>query len=256
MEKEIHSAVILSVVLITLSAIIAMGYGVFRMTYSAVSDKANEIQTDLNNIADSQFDMYDDTYVSGAVVRSTMEMLANKPYAILVNTRAMNAGKLVAFHSHKVAYVIYTDKKDPVSLNTRKLFINFNALLNKDGSATLNGYGTTLSTLNINTSGNLASRSRYTEPVKLGGTKNYYYISGSTEWMGSAPTTRYVWFTDNYLKTNMAFATQNSNIIYDTDYSSITDDRDCTYINNSAKFKSKLIKAQSGEIQGIIFEQV
>ena len=226
MEKEISSGAMLGIVLIALAAVIGLGFGVFAIAKGTANEGITGVQDSLGAVSESGFDDYNQKTVTGSSVKSAITNYKGKPYAILVNTIAMNNGQVTqSAHKSAVAFV----GQDTVA----KCFVNFNALLSTDGSALLGKAVATGAAMQASAGQDIGGGALGSNAV---GADKMYLRSGT-----------YV--------TAAAFQMVDGNIQYDDETASINTTGDCLNIPDNTKFKANLIKDASGTIKGIVFEQ-
>lgn len=221
MEKEISSGAMLGIVLIALAAIIGIGFGIFAIAKSTANDGITNVQDSLGTVADSTFDDYNQKTVTGSTVKTAITNLSGKPYAILINTQAMNAGQ--ATTTAHTSVFTFTAQEEYNGSKT-KAFVNLNALLSTDGTKD-NIVGKAVAAKGKMTSTTIDKAAALT-------LESGTYKSGYT------------------------FYTENGNVQYDTKTGSINTSGDSLQITDNTKFKGNLIKDEAGVIRGVVFEQI
>ena len=170
MEKEISSGTMLGIVLIALAAVIGLGFGVFSIAKGVANEGTVGVQDNLEAVSGSAFEDYNDKIVTGTMVKSAVQNFAGKSVAILINTNAMDKA-VKAYPGHKYLTVwtlastgdftgVTVDIDPDTGLNTAGVdntntaspavagatsdavskvgagyFVNYNAILDKEGTA-------------------------------------------------------------------------------------------------------------------------
>lgn len=242
MEREVSAGAMLGIILIALAAIIGISFGVFAIVKATSNSGSVQVADSLNRVSDSFFTDFDDHLVSGTEVKMALTQLRGRPYAILLNTSAL--GNAATLYDHKQEFGMYMVFPNSAGENG-KYVVNFNALLNRDGSSARLG-------------GEFKANTKMTSTfVSIHG--NAEDISNPGKYIYSGNSVSDSWWTlykNGYIESILTFVTQDGNVVYDTDYNSIYAKGDVLYVESNSKFKSCLLKTSAGAIQGIVFEQV
>lgn len=227
MEKEISSGAMLGIVLIALAAVIGLGFGVFAIAKGTANEGIVGVQDSLNSVGESGFSDYNQKTVTGATVKSAITNYSGKSYAILVNTQGMNNGQITQ-SNHASVITMKGQNDSTVAVG----FVNFNALLSSDGTAT----------------GQLGAE------WKSANDSGSSFTAG-TDVSAEASAADKIAFNSGTYITEAGFVMDNGNIVFDNKTSSINTAGDALNIADNTKFKANLIKDSAGVIKGIVFEQ-
>jgi hypothetical protein len=126
----------LGIVLLALAAVIGLGFGVFAIAKGVANEGTVNVQDSLSTVSSQVFLDYDQKIITGTQAVSGMKNFEGKPYAVLIQTKALAGNQSIASAAdHPQAYVIGD--------NQSRAFLNYNAVLGADaaGSApsTING---------------------------------------------------------------------------------------------------------------------
>lgn len=113
MERNISPAAILCIVLVSLAAVIGLGYGAFAITKGSANDGTQEVATQTSAASKSWKDDYDAKDVTGAQVKNLLNEAESKGIAVFVNTRGMCQG------------TIKTQSEVPVLKHNGKYYMNY-----------------------------------------------------------------------------------------------------------------------------------
>lgn len=233
-EREISAGAMLGIVLISLAAVIGIGFSIFSIAKQSANEGLVDVQDTLNAVSESYFDDFNQKTVTGAAVRSCVTKLSGKNYAILLNTLGIN-NSVKSSQPHKS--IVRFRRKD----GTNAYWVNLNALLSIGGSSVVGG--------------------------SLSAGKPFVNVS-STVWTtssgGSSPATAmsalngncHLAFENGLYYTNYTFYTVNGNVQFDSNTGSLNLAGDAIQVASNTKFKANLLKDQAGSIIGVVFEQV
>jgi hypothetical protein len=121
MEREISSGAMLGIVLLALAAVIGLGFGVFAIAKGVANEGTVNVQDSLGTVSSQVFLDYDQKIVSGQQAVSGLKTFEGKPYAVLVQTKALINGRAVASDRKTVNLVATATPKE--------VFVNYNALI-------------------------------------------------------------------------------------------------------------------------------
>lgn len=232
-EREISAGAMLGIVLISLAAVIGIGFSIFSIAKQSANEGLVDVQDTLNAVSESYFDDFNQKTVTGAAVRSCITKLSGKNYAILLNTLGIN-NSVKSSQSHKS--IIRFRRQD----GTAAYWLNLNAILSVDGSSCVGG---SLS------AGNAFIRVSSTVWTSSSGASPLTSIS-------SLNSDRHLAFENGLYYTNYTFYTLNGNVQFDSNTGSLNLAGDAVQVASNTKFKANLLKDQAGSIIGVVFEQV
>lgn len=267
MENEVSGIAKLGIVLIALAVLIGLGFGIFQISKSTANSGVNDVQSELDGVATSQFTTYDQTTITGTMVGSALSDFEGENVAVLIATQAWvnamgdadsvtgaaeDAGQTVAEKGS--GFVIFnTDKNETSTVNAEELPVVWAYTDSELDDGSDNGYkmvtakGETVDTgsfINYNALlGNISDVQGTTaQKVTLNG--QAYYVGG-------------VYFDVNCFRTPVGFMTDASgrvlfnNIVGNTNKTGRTE-----YIPSGGKFNSFLVKDASGTTMGVAFQQL
>jgi hypothetical protein len=88
MENEVSSISKLGIVLIALAVLIGLAFGIFQISKGTANTGVNNVQEQLDSVSASTYTTYDQTTITGTMVRSAISDFEGKNTAILVATQA------------------------------------------------------------------------------------------------------------------------------------------------------------------------
>lgn len=88
MQNEISGVAKLGIVLIALAVLIGLGFGIFQISKGTANTGVNDVQHELDDVQDSHFSTYDQSVISGAMVKSVIPNLKGGEVAVLISTQA------------------------------------------------------------------------------------------------------------------------------------------------------------------------
>ena len=90
MESETSGIVRLGIVLIALAVLIGLGFGIFQISKSVANDGVGDVQKELDNIAASAFENYDQKTVTGIMASGAISDFEGESIAVLIATQTWN----------------------------------------------------------------------------------------------------------------------------------------------------------------------
>lgn len=217
MEREISSGAMLGIVLLALAAVIGLGFAIFAIAKGVANEGTVNVQDSLGAVSTQVFLDYDQKVVTGTQAASAIKTFEGKPYAVLINTKAMAAKQKIASQSDRPkgqeAYFISDGKY---------AYLNYNALLAVDSSG--NPSKTVVS------GGNAAPSPSGTGEITL---KNGAFVAD------------YGFAVDN-----------NGDVLYDKATGGVFKSGNAEYIPSNTKFQANLLKDKSGAIMGVVLRQL
>lgn len=88
MESEVSGIARLGVVLLALAVLIGLGFGIFQISKGTANTGVTRVQSELDGVSESVYTSYDQTIITGTMVRSAMSDFEGESTAILVATQA------------------------------------------------------------------------------------------------------------------------------------------------------------------------
>jgi hypothetical protein len=247
MENEVSGIAKLGIVLIALAVLIALGFGIFQISKGTANTGVNNVQSELDGVSSSSYTTYDQTVITGTMVKSAIDDFEGEQVAVLVSTTAWQNALTkasvatattavtdglsgatfgTAYHTGDAAVnlpvvSVVADCTDATTNPTEK-YLNYNALL-----------------------GNTASGS-------TGVTTYQTYASGTnTVYMGV------ISFDSNCFRCVSGFAADSSGKgLYNNITGNIKKSGTTEYIPNGAKYQAYLIKDKSGTTLGVALKQI
>lgn len=277
MEGEVSGIAKLGIVLIALAVLIGLGFGIFQISKGTANTGVNDVQKELDGVSTSQYTTYDQTTITGQMVRSAVQDFEGEQVAILIATQAwvnlineagmVNGGEVVGhagvgtvgicksgsafsqyYNNNTDVPVVVAYAEDPADgtvtawgpTNTYKMKPT------KQGVTT--NYGAF-----INYNAILGNKDNKATGVNE--KQGYKYYGLSDESTNGAMA--YIYFDTNCFRCISGFLSdsagkvQYSNITKNLAQSGTTE-----FIPTGAKFSSYLVKDASGTIQGIACQQI
>lgn len=90
MEKETSNLVSLTIVLIAIAAFIGMGFTIFGSGKAVANTGTNNVVSSIQTANDSIYDEYDNTTISGLMVKSGINKLISEDKTVLLHTNSMD----------------------------------------------------------------------------------------------------------------------------------------------------------------------
>lgn len=221
MEREISTGAMLGVMLLTLAAVISIGFGIFEIAQGIASKGVSSVQTSLNTVSNVNFDPYNQQVVTGTQVLDAFKTFSGEPVALLVDTLAVANGQDIANSTEDGAGTSGTDVYY-VALNGVN-YIDYNAVLSSSPSDT---------------------------------TPSFVSVGASTSI--SIPTTSSVLDLsqqNGYWQVTDGFYSPGGVVSYDNDLGGLYQTGNAEYIDPNSKFTATLLKSTSGNFVGIAFLQ-
>lgn len=88
MEGEVSGIAKLGIVLIALAVLIGLGFGIFQISKGTANTGVNDVQKELDGVSTSQYTTYDQTTITGTMVRSAVQDFEGEQVAVLISTQA------------------------------------------------------------------------------------------------------------------------------------------------------------------------
>lgn len=226
----------LAVGLIVICVIVGAVFLVLSTTRNQMNSGMSTLQNSLGAMSQSQFDDYDQKFVSGLQAKSSVKIFEGSPISILIRNKAQGgtSGDIVGF--------------------------NYGALLN-DSQAAVDGSGNlkyAANTSPTNLKGNAGAT--HTPPVNA---TDVFIIQSLCYTNTANPTPIKSGFTtplprvvesDSFYTINQ-FVDANGKLVYNMNYKPMDASATDGYIGNNFKYLSELIKDTTGSIVGVVFTQ-
>lgn len=276
MEGEVSGIAKLGIVLIALAVLIGLGFGIFQISKGTANTGVNDVQKELDGVSTSQYTTYDQTTITGQMVRSAVQDFEGEQVAIAIATQAwvnlINesgiANKAVLGHdgagsagicksgsafsqyysNNADVPVLVAYAKDPVTDGVAVDWTNDNTYkMNPTKQGATTAYGAF-----INYNAILGNKEKTATGVNANQAFKYYGLASTNE-----GAMAYIYFDTNCFRCTSGFLAddagkvQYSNITKNLAQSGTTE-----FIPTGAKFSSYLIKDASGTIQGIACQQI
>lgn len=217
MEREISTGAMLGVMLLTLAAVIGLGFGIFEIAKGIADNGSTQVQQQLNIVSNQAFLDYDQKVVTGTQVLAAVNEFEGKPYAVLISTTALRAGQPIAGSSIRTSNQAFL--VEGVVGGTNQQFIDYNALL-----------------------ANAGDTSPTSEPA------------GSQ--LGSAVGTPSVTMTNGHFVDTNGLYTTNGNIVSDGEFGGLYASGNAEYIDANSMFQANDVEDTSGNYVGVAFSQL
>lgn len=88
MENEVSGVAKLGLVLICLAVLIGLGFGIFQISKATANDGVNRVQSELDGVSQSAYTTYDQTIITGTMVRSALSDFEGESVAVLIANQA------------------------------------------------------------------------------------------------------------------------------------------------------------------------
>lgn len=216
MEREISSGAMLGVVLLALAAVIGLGFGVFAIAKGIANEGTVNVQDSLGTVSSQVFLDYDQKIVTGTQAIAGLKTFEGKPYAVLMQTAALRNGR--ALHPDHDAYVVEVASSDTLSGSTGDVFLNYNAVI----ASTTGGKPTT--------------------------------TAGGSDYVDSGNLLIYKKNGAYYIKNGLAAA--SGNVVFDNMTAGVFKTGNAEFVATSSKYQANIIKDESDNNMGIIFEEI
>lgn len=258
MEGEVSGIAKLGIVLIALAVLIGLGFGIFQISKGTANTGVNNVQKELDGVSTSQFTSYDQTTITGQMVRSAVSDFEGEQTAVLISTQAWinwlkdnnhksNVGIVVGdYPSASGISAMYGDGNvlPVVWAFSDKAYTETFGVSASDGTASGTGFHAAFVNYNaiIGTKSSAAGTNSH-QPYKT--------ISGITYDMAN------IYFDQNCFRCVTGFLADSSgkvqynNIVKNIQLTGTTE-----FVPTGAKFNAYLIKDASGTIMGIACQQI
>ena len=90
MEKEVSKLFNLALILIAIAVVIGMGFTIFGSGKAVANTGTNNVVSSIQTINDGMYDEYDNTTISGLMVKSGINKLITEDKAVLLHTNSMD----------------------------------------------------------------------------------------------------------------------------------------------------------------------
>lgn len=263
MESEVSGIAKLGIVLIALAVLIGLGFGIFQISKGTANTGVTNVQGELDSVATSQYTTYDQTNVTGQMVRSSISDFEGENVAVLVATQAwINVQKDASTMPSKTIYDVGTGLKQSYADTGNTVPIVYAFSTSDELKAAAGQSSITSTYLQTASDGDTV----------VGSFINYNAILGNIE-SGAAGTTGIqatfksyasakpymagIYFDSNCFRCTSGFAVDESGRnIFNNITSSIQKTGRTEFIPTGAKFNSYLIRDESNTIFGIVFTQI
>lgn len=211
----------LGVVLLALAAVIGLGFGVFAIAKGIANEGTVNVQDSLASVSSQAFLDYDQKIVTGTQVIAGYKTFEGKPYAVLIQTKALLNGREI--HPDHDAYIVEVgangDVGVPITGSTGEIFINYNAIIAHPETGV---------------------------PPRQ--------VAGGTGDITSGDLFLYKKNGSYYIKNN--FTAVNGNVVFDNQTEGLFKTGNAEYIPSGSKFHANLLKDESENYLGIVFQQI
>ena len=279
MEGEVSGIAKLGIVLIALAVLIGLGFGIFQISKGTANTGVNDVQKELDGVSTSQFTTYDQTTITGQMVRSAVQdfegeqiavAIATQAWVNLINEDGIVSGGVVLGHdgagtagicksgsafsqyysNNADVPVLVAYAKDPVTGGTVTAWGTDNTYKmkpTKQGATT--SYGAF-----INYNAILGNK----EDTATGVNKEQgFAYSGLASKSTINGAMAYIYFDTNCFRCTSGFlADDGGKVQYSNITKNLAQSGTTEFIPTGAKFSSYLIKDASGTIQGIACQQI
>lgn len=223
MEKEISTGAMLGVMLLTLAAVIGLGFGIFAIAKGVASQGSSNVQHQLHQVSNQIFIGYDQQVVTGTQAIAAMKSFAGKPDAVLISTTALEQGRAVASGTSRQNGVYFVQAQDGTG-NTIT-FIDYNAVLAMpDGSTPI------------------------PVPTQAGG------VTATSASASSDP--QMTMSNGHYVTKSGISSDTNSNVVFDNQTAGLYKTGNAEYIQPDGSFQANLVETPDGTKVGIALRQV
>lgn len=219
MEREISTGAMLGVMLLTLAAVIGLGFGIFEIAKGIADNGSTQVQQQLNIVSNQVFLDYDQKVVTGTQVLAAVKEFEGKPYAVLIDTTGFSTGQQIASSSVRTSGEAFL--VNGVVGPTTNTFIDYNALIANSGDTA-------------------------PESITAGST-----VGGKAT--GSAPV---ITMTNGHYIMSNGLYTQNGNIVSDDEFGGLYASGNAEYIDVNSLFQANDIEDTSGNYVGVSFKQL
>lgn len=249
-NSEISSTSKLAASLVVIAAVLGMSIGVFKIAKGTSSDGVTEFHKAINTVSESQFTAYDNSVLNGSQIISAWNKFDGENVAILLSTRM---GKDLEDNDRAESFEGPGTKRYKSDIEGPLPFVIKAYDKDKDKGEPGEPYITMFSSRTnaelcfVNYGAVLLGSVQDIEASKL--VSDDYY-----EYVGKQDAALY-WDKDSWVS-NFGFADKNGKVLVNSDTDNIKRSATLEYIKPNAKFQCNLVKANTGEILGIAFEEV
>ena len=92
MEKEVSKLFSMALILIAIAVFIGMGFTIFGSGKAIANTGTNNVVSSVQTVNDSMYDEYDNTTISGLMVKNGINKLTAEDKAVLLHTNSMDVG--------------------------------------------------------------------------------------------------------------------------------------------------------------------
>ena len=260
MESEVSGIAKLGIVLIALAVLIGLGFGIFQISKGTANTGVTNVQGELDGVASSAFTTYDQTIITGQMVRSAVSDFEGEEVAVLIATQAWvnlledaSYSATTGVDTSGTAPALYT-KAAGISTSfpsTGKTTLPVVACYTSNELTTAaqtmtSSKGTTVNAAYINYNAILGNK----EEV-AGTTKNKAKVSGVSINMGG------MYFDANCYRCESGFASDTTGkVLFNNISGNISKTGQTEFVPTGAKYQAYLIKDASGTNMGIALSQI
>lgn len=236
MESEVSIATMLGVVLISLAALIGIGFGIFAIIKLNTNAGSAETQSKLAVITEKEFADYDQTTVMGQYAIEALNNFGKRDLAILVATTAFKDCYNASCALKKTDGSELSGVKDAYNIKTNSQMDNFNRNVVKitDGSFVTNNSSNTINGVFVNYNTLLGSGTLTNMTSKKVTYKNGRFVCA-----------------DGFVSAGSDGAFEKNTVTKNLSRTGMVE-----YIPVAAKFNSFLITDAGGTIIGIALDQL
>lgn len=279
MEGEVSGIAKLGIVLIALAVLIGLGFGIFQISKGTANTGVNDVQKELDGVSTSQFTTYDQTTITGQMVRSAVQDFEGEQIAVAIATQAwvnlINEANIVSggavtghddatkagiakngsafsqyYNNNADIPVLVAYAKDPVASGSAAAWDDKNTYVmkpTKQGASS--SYGAF-----INYNAILGNKEKKSTGVNEAQTFAYSGLASKATVSGAMA---YLYFDTNCFRCTSGFlADDGGKVQYSNITKNLAQSGTTEFIPTGAKFSSYLIKDASGTIQGIACQQI
>lgn len=276
MEGEVSGIAKLGIVLIALAVLIGLGFGIFQISKGTANTGVNDVQKELDGVSTSQYTTYDQTTITGTMVRSAVQDFEGEQVAVLIATQAwvnfLKDNSLKAEDGNAPSKGI-TDKASGIATSydasgTKMQLPVVFAFKDKALNTTIgSGSSASSGSYTMSTSKGEAANGAFINYNALLGTPSASVPENSEASMGVTKTKckinnvdynmAGIYFDTNKFVCTSGFAADASGRVqYNNVTKNIQQTGTTEFIPTGAKFSSFLIKDASGTIMGFACQQI
>ena len=263
MENEVSSMVKLGVVLVALSVLISLGFQIFQVSKATANTGVTNVQEELEKAMVIEYSTYDQTIVSGQIVRAAFDAFKGEETAILI---ASQAWVDLLYENGVTSSTVELSNGSEIAGSGFKQYTNFEAdvpivIVYNTENRSEDGMWPT---------GSYRMQSSKNES-KYGAFINYNAILGNKENNASGTSLQtyktdsgekvnymaYIYFDSDCFRCISGFLTNDSGRVqYNNVIKNIQQTGTTEFIPTSSKFDCYLVKDSSGTIMGIACQQI